>query len=56
MDPHGARPADVDVAELYDGFSFLSMVWLEAFGFCGKGESGPFVDGGKRIAPTGSCR
>jgi acetyl-CoA acetyltransferase len=46
-------PADVDVAELYDGFSFLAMVWLEALGFCGKGESGPFVEGGRRIALDG---
>ena len=47
-------PADVDVAELYDGFSFLSMVWLEALGFCGRGESGPFVEGGERIALEGA--
>lgn len=46
-------PADVDVAELYDGFSFLTMTWLEALGFCGKGESGPFIEGGKRIALEG---
>ena len=46
-------PADVDVAELYDGFSFLAMTWLEALGFCGKGESGPFVEGGGRIALDG---
>lgn len=46
-------PADVDVAELYDGFSFLAMVWLEALGFCGRGESGPFVEGGGRIALDG---
>lgn len=46
-------PADVDVAELYDGFSFLTMVWLEALGFCGRGESGPFVEGGSRIGPDG---
>ena len=46
-------PADVDIAELYDGFSFLAMTWLEALGFCGKGESGPFVEGGKRIALEG---
>ena len=46
-------PADVDVAELYDGFSFITMAWLEALGFCGKGESGPYVDGGERIARTG---
>lgn len=47
------KPADVDLAELYDGFSFLSMAWLEALGFCGKGESGPFVEGGGRIARDG---
>ncbi|MGH9078775.1 MAG: thiolase family protein, partial [Acidimicrobiales bacterium] len=47
------RPSDVDVAELYDGFSMLTMVWLEALGFCGRGESGPFVDGGARIALDG---
>jgi acetyl-CoA acetyltransferase len=48
------KPADVDVAELYDGFSFLSMCWLEALGFCGVGESGPFVEGGHRIALDGA--
>jgi len=47
------RPRDVDVAELYDGFSFITMAWLEALGFCGKGESGPFVAGGQRIALDG---
>ena len=47
------RPADVDVAELYDGFSYLTLAWLEALGFCGPGEGGPFVDGGTRIALTG---
>ncbi len=40
-------PADVDTAQLYDGFSFLTLVWLEALGFCGKGESGPFVADGR---------
>ncbi|MEZ5169408.1 MAG: thiolase family protein [Acidimicrobiia bacterium] len=45
--------ADVDVAELYDGFSFITMTWLEALGFCGKGESGPFIEGGHRIARDG---
>jgi acetyl-CoA acetyltransferase len=47
------RPGDVDVAELYDGFSWLTMAWLEALGLCGPGESGPFIDGGKRIALDG---
>lgn len=47
------KPADVDLAELYDGFSFLTLAWLEALGFCAPGESGPFVEGGRRIAPDG---
>jgi acetyl-CoA acetyltransferase len=47
-------PADVEVAELYDGFSILTMVWLEALGFCGPGESGPFVEGGTAIARDGA--
>lgn len=37
------RPGDVDVAELYDGFTFITFAWLEALGFCADGESGPFV-------------
>lgn len=47
------RPADVDVAQLYDGFSWLTMSWLEALGFCGHGESGPFIQDGTRIALDG---
>jgi len=47
------RPADVDVAMLYDGFSFITMAWLEALGFCERGESGPFIEGGKRISLDG---
>jgi acetyl-CoA acetyltransferase len=47
------RPADVDVAELYDGFTFLTMAWLEALGFCSDGESGPFLEGGSRISLDG---
>ncbi|MGX7678574.1 thiolase family protein [Jatrophihabitans sp. DSM 45814] len=39
-------PADVDCAQLYDGFSIITMQWLEALGFCGMGESGPFVEAG----------
>ncbi|MGO9456434.1 MAG: thiolase family protein [Acidimicrobiales bacterium] len=46
-------PADVEVAQLYDGFSILTMVWLEALGFCGRGESGPFVADGSVIARDG---
>ncbi|MHB8466795.1 MAG: thiolase family protein [Acidimicrobiales bacterium] len=46
-------PADVDIAELYDGFSFLTLCWLEALGFCGRGEGGPFIEGGHRISSAG---
>jgi acetyl-CoA acetyltransferase len=44
---------DVDVAELYDGFSILVLLWLEALGFCAPGESGAYVEGGARIGPGG---
>ena len=47
------RPSDVDVAELYDGFSFLTLCWLEALGFCGRGEGGSFVEHGTRIGLDG---
>jgi acetyl-CoA acetyltransferase len=47
------RPADVDVAGLYDGFSFIALCWLEALGFCAKGDGGAFVADGKRIALDG---
>ena len=43
---------DVDVAELYDPFSFEIIRQLEAFGFCGDGEGGAFVEDG-HIAPGG---
>ena len=46
-------PADVDTAQLYDGFSILAIVWLEALGFCGRGESGAFIEGGANIARDG---
>ena len=47
------RPADVDVAELYDGFTFNCLSWLEALGFCGIGEAKDFLEGGKNIARDG---
>jgi acetyl-CoA acetyltransferase len=49
----GLRPADVDVAELYDGFTFNCLSWIEALGFCGIGEAKDFLDGGKNIARDG---
>jgi acetyl-CoA acetyltransferase len=47
------QPGDVDLAQLYDGFTFLTMAWLEALGFCGDGESGSFLEGATRIALDG---
>ncbi|HXY27330.1 MAG TPA: thiolase family protein [Acidimicrobiales bacterium] len=47
------RPSDVDTAQLYDGFSIITIVWLEALGFCGRGESGAFIEGGANIARDG---
>lgn len=48
------RPDDVDVALLYDGFSFNALSWLEGLGFCGFGEAGDFIDGGRGIAIGGA--
>lgn len=38
------KPADVDVAELYDGFSFLTITWLEALRLVPRGEAGAFLE------------
>lgn len=47
------RPDDVDVALLYDGFTFNCLSWLEGLGFCGIGEAKDFLAGGKNIARDG---
>jgi acetyl-CoA acetyltransferase len=47
------KPSDVQMLQAYDGFSFLTMSWLEALGLCKVGESGPFIEGGTRIARDG---
>ncbi|MET9491233.1 OB-fold domain-containing protein [Nocardia sp. NPDC006630] len=46
-------PADVDVALLYDGFTFNALSWLEGLGFCGAGEATDYLAGGKTIALDG---
>ena len=43
----GLRPSDVDVCELYDAFTSMVLLTVEALGFCAKGEGGPFVADGK---------
>ena len=42
----GITHADVDVAALYDPFTISPIMQLEAYGFCGPGEGGPFVAAG----------
>jgi acetyl-CoA acetyltransferase len=48
----GLRHADVDVAEVYDSFTYTVILSLEDLGFCAKGEGGAFVSG-QRTAPGG---
>ena len=49
----GIEARDVDLCELYDCYTFTVLVTLEGYGFCAKGESGPFVADG-HTAPGGS--
>jgi acetyl-CoA acetyltransferase len=44
---------DVDILELYDCYTYTVLVTLEDYGFCAKGEGGPFVEDG-RLGPGGS--
>lgn len=43
----GITPADIDVAEIYDCFTWTVICQIEDVGFCPKGEGGPFVEGGR---------
>jgi acetyl-CoA acetyltransferase len=47
------KPSDVKLAELYDGFSILAVLWMEALGLCPRHEAGRFIEGGERISLTG---
>ncbi|PXY36206.1 thiolase C-terminal domain-containing protein [Prauserella flavalba] len=42
----GLGPSDVDVAQFYDCFTITVLLQLEDFGFCAKGEGGPFAESG----------
>lgn len=49
----GLKPADVDVAEIYDGFSVYAVRWLEALGLIPRNETGAFIEDGTRISLGG---
>lgn len=51
----GVTLADVDVAELYDCYTFTVLITLEDYGFCAKGEGGPFAASGV-LGPAGSLK
>ncbi|AVV42084.1 acetyl-CoA acetyltransferase [Streptomyces sp. P3] len=43
----GLRPDEMDFAQIYDAFTYMTLVTLEDLGFCAKGEGGPFVEKGR---------
>jgi len=49
----GIQLKDIEVAEFYDCYTITVLITLEDYGFCAKGEGGPFVADG-RIGPGGS--
>jgi acetyl-CoA acetyltransferase len=50
----GLGPNDIDVAQIYDHFSGLVLLALEDFGFCARGEGGPYAQSGALRWPDGS--
>ena len=51
----GLKLGDVQVAQLYDCYTYTVLVSLEDYGFCAKGEGGEFVASGA-IGPGGSLK
>ena len=51
----GVGLADIDVAELYDCYTYTLLVTLEDYGFCPKGEGGPFAASGV-LGPDGKVK
>lgn len=49
----GIRPREIDFAEIYDAFTYMTLVTLEDLGFCGKGEGGAFVEKGRLTVRDG---
>jgi acetyl-CoA acetyltransferase len=53
FDMAGISIRDVDVLQAYDCYTYTVLVTLEDYGFCAKGEGGPFVASGA-LGPGGS--
>jgi acetyl-CoA acetyltransferase len=51
----GVELADIDIAELYDCYTYTVLVTLEDYGFCPKGEGGPFAASGT-LGPDGKLK
>ena len=51
----GVELADIDVVELYDCYTYTVLVTLEDYGFCAKGEGGPFAASGV-LGPDGKLK
>ncbi|WP_329572829.1 thiolase C-terminal domain-containing protein [Streptomyces sp. NBC_01361] len=49
----GVTPDEIDLAEIYDAFTYMTLVTLEDLGFCAKGEGGPFVEKGRLLRDGG---
>ncbi|MBK8559010.1 thiolase family protein [Candidatus Amarobacter glycogenicus] len=49
----GVGPSDISSCQVYDCYTYTVLVTLEDYGFCKKGEGGPFVEDGK-LGPGGS--
>jgi acetyl-CoA acetyltransferase len=45
----GVTPDDMELAQIYDAFTYMTLVTLEDLGFCRKGEGGAFVEDGRLL-------
>lgn len=53
MSAAGITPSDIDIREIYDCYTYTTLVSLEDYGFCAKGEGGALAASGE-LGPGGS--